>query len=305
MDRRTAVIVMVATSAAFLLFLTAAVALVVAASGGSSREVGGPGPNRVGVVEVKGVISSPDDILKDLKRFRERDDIKAILVRVDSPGGAVAPSQEIHDAIARTVKVKPVVVSMGNTAASGGYYLAVAASRIYAEPGTLTGSIGVIAELPQVDGLLDWAHLKVNTVRSGKFKDLGSPFRAMTDDDRKLFQGLIDEVYGQFLQAVAEGRKLPVEKIRPIADGRVLSGSQAKALGLIDSFGGLEEAAQGALELAKLTGKPTLVYPAEEFQFRLGDLVKQASGSAAAGFRSAAEPPLGLLFLMPFGEASR
>ncbi|MHB8417884.1 MAG: signal peptide peptidase SppA [Myxococcales bacterium] len=305
-ERRTLLLVVAVASAALTLFVVAAFTVMAAAvSSSSGRFDMGTGKVKVGVVEVKGMIGSPDAALKDLRRFEDREDVKAIVVRVDSPGGAVAPSQEIHDAIARIAKQKPVVVSMGNVAASGGYYLSVAATKIFAEPGTLTGSIGVIAELPEVDRLLDWAHLGMNVVKSGKLKDLGSPFRPMTDDDRKYFQGLIDDVYGQFLDAVVKGRKLPADKVKPIADGRVLSGAQAKALGLVDELGGFEDAAQAAVSLAHETGKPRLVYPPEEMEFRLSDFVKQASGSAVAGLRDAAEPPLGLLFLAPSAAGAR
>ncbi|MHB1844522.1 MAG: signal peptide peptidase SppA [Deltaproteobacteria bacterium] len=308
MDRRTLLIVLGAVAVAIAVFIAAAVFAVVAATGASGDDYGGAKTAKVGVVEIRGVIGSPDQILKDLRHFRDRDDIKAIVLRVDSPGGAVAPSQEIHDAIVAIVKKKPLVASMGNLAASGGFYVSVAAQKIYAEPGTLTGSIGVIADLPELDGLLDLAKVHVNVVKSGKFKDIGSPFRAMSDDDKRLFQALIDDVYGQFLTAVAEGRKLPVEKVRPIADGRVLTGAQAKALGLIDAFGGLEDAALAALALAKVEAKPKLVYPPEELELKLSDFLKQGSSAAAegaaAGLRGRALPPMGLLFVSPLAEAS-
>ncbi len=299
-ERRVVIAVVAVAAAAFTLFVVACFTVMAAAFSSSAGGFDtGSGKVKVGVVEVKGMISSPDDTLRDLRRFEERDDIKAIVVRVNSPGGAVAPSQEIHDSIARIAKKKPVVVSMGNLAASGGFYLSVAATQIFAEPGTLTGSIGVIAELPEVDQLLDWAHVKVNVIKSGKLKDLGSPVRPMTADDRAYFQSLIDDVYGQFLDAVVKGRKLPVDKVKPIADGRVLSGAQAKALGLIDELGGFEDAAQAAVTLAHETGKPRLVYPPEEMEFRLGDFVKQASRSAFSGLRESAAPPVGLLFVAP------
>lgn len=300
-ERRLVLLVVAIAGAAFMLFVIAA--LTVMSASFSSMDMGEGssrgGKVKIGVVDVKGMIGSPDQVLKDLRRFEARDDVKAVVVRVDSPGGAVAPSQEIHDAIARVARTKPVVVSMGNVAASGGFYLSVAATKIFAEPGTLTGSIGVIAELPEVDKLLEWAKVDMNVVKSGKLKDLGSPFRPMTDDDRKFFQGLIDDVYGQFLDAVAKGRKLPVDKVKPIADGRVLSGAQAKAAGLIDELGGFEDAAAEAVTLAHETGKPRFVYPPEETEFRLSDFVKQASGSAAAGLREAAAPMSGLLFVAP------
>ncbi len=301
MERRTLIIVVAIASAAFVLFAAAALTVIVTALRSSEEGFGLPGRIPVGVVQVEGMIRSPDEVLKQLRRFRDREDIRAIVVRVDSPGGAVAPSQEIHDAIARTAKVKPVVVSMGNEAASGAFYLAVAARRIYAEPGTLTGSIGVIADLPEVDQLLGWARVGVNVIKSGKLKDVGSPFRPMTDDDRKFLQGLIDDVYEQFLGAVAQGRKLSVDKVRPLADGRVLSGEQAQKVGFVDRLGGLEEAAEGALELAGAKGRPRLVYPPEETELKLSKFIRETSESAALGLREAATPPLGLLFLTPSG----
>jgi protease-4 len=307
MDRRTLVIVLAVVGGAFVLFFFSLIALVVAAgSGRGMRELGARGSNRIGVLEIKGAIRGSegqvDDWLQDLKDFRDEDGIKAVVVRVNSPGGAVAPSQEIHDALVRTAKTKPVVVSMGNVAASGGYYVALGGSKIYAEPGTLTGSIGVIAQLPEVDGLMDWAHLKMHTVRSGKLKDLGSPFRPMTEEDQKFFQGLIDDVYGEFLATVAKDRKLPIEEVRPIADGRVLTGKQAKALKLIDELGGMEDAVEGAMELAHLKGKPTLVYPPEDYTFRFRGMMRQAASAVAEGMRSSVVPPGGVLFLMPGAE---
>jgi protease-4 len=302
MDRRTLTILLITGLAFSMVFCGGLVAMMAVASGSSSglREPGDRGRQRVGVVEVKGVISSSDAILKDLKRFREADDIRAILVRVSSPGGAVAPAQEIHDAVIRAKKKKPVVVSMGDVAASGGYYLAAGASKIYAEPGTLTGSIGVIAELPEVDQLLDLSHIQMHTYRSGKFKDLGSPFRSPTDDDRKILQSVIDDTYDQFLHAVADGRQLKVEDVRPYADGRVLTGQQAKAAKLIDELGGMEDAAEAAVALAHLTGKPSLVYPPEEFHFRLSEILRDSSQAIAQGIqRALVSGHSGVYFLSP------
>jgi protease IV len=289
MDRRTLTLLLLVGVAFSFLFCGGLVAVMVAASGSSSgfAEAGERGRPRIGVIEVKGVITSSDEILKDLKRFREEKDIRAILVRVSSPGGAVAPSQEIHDAIVRANKLKPVVVSMGDVAASGGYYLAVGAGKIYAEPGTLTGSIGVIAEMPEVDQLLELSRVQMHTYRSGKFKDLGSPFRPPTEEDRKLLQSVIDDTYDQFLKAVAEGRKLKVEEVRPYADGRVMTGQQAKAAKLIDELGGMEDAAEAALALAHVEGKPALVYPPEDFRFRLKDFLREGSQALAEGVQRA------------------
>jgi protease-4 len=303
MERRHWTFLILAGLVSMLVFCSGVAAVVNAtADGDISRN---RGKNRVGVVEVTGIIQDADTTLKDLRHFRDNPTIKAIVVRVDSPGGAVAPSQELHDAIAKTTETKPVVVSMGNLAASGGFYLSVGASKIFAEPGTLTGSIGVIAEMPEVDALLDAAKLKMNVYRSGKFKDLGSPFRPPTDDDRKLFQSVIDDTYDQFLHAVADGRHLKVEEVRPIADGRVLTGRQAKDLKLIDDFGGLEAAAQEAVSLAKLTGEPTLVYPTPEFKFGLREFMRDESRAAIKGTVEGVSSALrggageGLLYLWP------
>ena len=274
MERRHWTYVILAGMVSMFVFCSGVAAIVSATNSG---EVEGKGQNKIGVLEVKGVIEKADPFLKDLKHFRDNDDIKAVLVRVDSPGGAVAPSQEMHDAIVRTTQQKPVVISMSNLAASGGYYLSVGATKIFAEPGTLTASIGVIAEMPQVDALMQWAKVKMNVYRSGKLKDLGSPFREPTEEDRKLFQGVIDDTYDQFLNAVAEGRHLKVEEVRPWADGRVLTGRQAQKLKLVDELGGLEEASHAAVELAKLTGEPTLVYPSPDVKFGLRELLRDNS----------------------------
>ena len=306
MERRHWTFLILAGLVTMFVFCSGVAAVVTAASGQDFSSRNG-GKNRVGVVEITGIIQDADAPLKQLRRFRDNPTIKAIVVRVNSPGGAVGPSQELHDAIAKATEKKPVVVSMGNLAASGGFYLSVGASKIFAEPGTLTGSIGVIAELPEVDALMDWAKLKMNVYRSGKLKDTGSPFRPPTDDDRKLLQGVIDDTYDQFLHAVADGRKLKVEDVRPIADGRVLTGRQAKDLKLIDELGGLDAAAQAAVDRAKLTGEPTLVYPSPEFKLGLRELFRDESRAAVRGVMdglgsaAGAEAGTGLLFLWPAG----
>jgi protease IV len=303
MDRRTLTVLLLAGFAFSFLFCGGLIAAMAVGAGSTSSRFTEPGERgrpRVGVIEVKGVITSSDEILKDLKRFREEKDIRAILMRVSSPGGAVAPSQEIHDAIVRANKKKPVVVSMGDVAASGGYYLAVGAGKIFAEPGTLTASIGVIAELPELDQLLDLTRVQMHTYRSGKFKDLGSPFRPPTEDDRKLLQSVIDDTYDQFLKAVADGRQLKVEEVRPYADGRVMTGQQAKAAKLIDELGGMEEASEAALELAHVSGKPALVYPPEDFHFRWKDFVRDSSQAAVEGVQhSLLKGHSGVYFLAP------
>ncbi len=217
----------------------------------------------VGVVKLKDAIMESSRTLKELKEFEEDSSVKALIVRIDSPGGAVGPSQEIHDAIKRIRKTKPVVASFESVAASGGYYVAVAADRIVSNAGTLTGSIGVIMNMANLSELYKWAKVERYNIKSGKFKDVGNESRPMTEEERRLMQDLIDNVYNQFLTAVAEGRRLPVESVRPYADGRVLSGEQAFKAGLVDKLGGLDVAIDVVKELTKLDAKTkvNLVYP--------------------------------------------
>ena len=218
--------------------------------------------DKVGVIEITGVISSAEEILEDLRDFREDSSIKAIVLRIDSPGGSVAPSQEIHDAVKKTAELKPLVVSMGSVAASGGYYIAVAGQQIVANPGTMTGSIGVIMEFSNYEELLKKIGWQNVVVKSGRFKDIGSPNRPMSDADRQLLQTMIDDVQSQFVSAVAEGRHLSPEKVREVADGRIMTGRQALAAGLVDKLGGLETAIDLAADLAGIVD-PKVIYPLE------------------------------------------
>jgi len=216
--------------------------------------------DKVGVVEITGVITSANDILENLHDFREDTAIKAIVLRIDSPGGSVAPSQEIHDAVKKTAELKPVIISMGSVAASGGYYIAVAGQQIVANPGTMTGSIGVIMEFANYEELLKKIGWQNIVVKSGRFKDIGSPNRPMSDADRQLLQTMIDDVQSQFVSAVAQGRHLSLEKVKEVADGRIMTGRQALAAGLVDKLGGLETAIDLAAELAGIDD-PKVVYP--------------------------------------------
>ncbi len=266
---------------AFFGFLVLAYSVVRGESPGIS---GGP---RVGVVVVKGTIgmgdpgADGDSVLKNLKRFEDDDTMKAVVVRIDSPGGAVGPSQEIHDQVLKLAKKKTVVCSLGNLAASGGFYIAVACPKIVASPGTLTGSIGVISQFPNVKGLVERFNVKMETIKSGKLKDAGNPFRDMTPEDRAYWQSLIDGVYEQFLSAVVEGRKLDRADVRKIADGRVLTGADAKALGLVDALGNFYDAVDLAKKEAKLSGEPHLVYPPDERGRFLQELLGGAAGAVA------------------------
>jgi len=218
----------------------------------------GHGGTTIGVIKLHGVIMDSQKTLKELKDFEEDSSVKAVLLRIDSPGGAVGPSQEIHDAVLRVDKVKPVIASMESVAASGGFYVAVAARKIVSNAGTLTGSIGVIMDFANLSELYKWGKVERFNIKSGKFKDIGSENRPMTADEKDLLQKLIGNVYEQFLRAVAAGRHLPVETIRPIADGRILTGEQAFDAKLVDKLGGLDVALDLIREEAKLDPKQKL-----------------------------------------------
>jgi protease-4 len=235
----------------------------------------GTGP-KIGVVELSGVISESKDIVGQLHELRKDRDIKAIVLRIDSPGGGVAPSQEIFRAVQRARKDKKVVCSMGTVAASGGYYVAAACDKIYASPGTITGSIGVISEFPHVQGLMALAKIDVDTIKSGALKDSGSPLRPMTDKERAFFQGFVDSVYEQFLDDVSTARKIPKETLRPLADGRILTGKEALDHKLVDELGNLEDAIEGAAKLAGATGEPVPVFEKKPGRGVLGELLRGA-----------------------------
>jgi protease-4 len=257
------------------------------------------------VVEAKGTIGElqggvdADKVVKLLKKYEKDDDIKAVVLRVDSPGGAVAPSQEIHDAVKRLKARKKVVVSMGGLAASGGYYISAPADKIYAEPGTLTGSIGVIFMHFNVRGLLDWAKIDETTLKTGKYKDTLSPFRPLQDTDREEIQGISDDIYGQFVKAVAEGRKLPEAKVRELAEGRIYTGNKAKELKLVDELGGFDDAVAAAWAMAGQSGEPKVQYPPKDHELSLRDLMRGAFQGAFQGATDSVQPRSGLMFLAP------
>ena len=236
----------------------AVLASSLAPSGGGGAIFGG----RVAVVELEGVIVDVDDLLRELKAHRENPLVKAVVIRINSPGGVVAPTQEVHAALIRLRESgKPVVASLGAVAASGGYYVAVAADRIYASPGTLTGSIGVIMRLANLDALMKKVGVDYVVVKAGRFKDIGSMARAMTPDERQVLQAMLDDVHGQFVSAVAAGRKLNRAQVLAFADGRVVSGVQAKTLKMVDALGGLDDALDGAASLAGLPKPPLVIGP--------------------------------------------
>ncbi len=215
----------------------------------------------IGLVEVKGMILDSKETIRQLRHFLKQDGVKAVVLRVDSPGGIVAPSQEIYEEVKKFAAKKKIIVSMGSLAASGGYYISAPATMIYANPGTITASIGVILKLSNIETLMDKIGIKSHTLKTGKYKDSGSPFRNFSPEDRAMLQSVIDNTHEQFIRAVAEGRKLPIEDVRKIADGRILSGEQAKGARLVDRLGTLQDAIEEAGKLAGIKGEPEVILP--------------------------------------------
>ncbi|MCB9646510.1 MAG: signal peptide peptidase SppA [Deltaproteobacteria bacterium] len=219
--------------------------------GGDHDQILGGRGERVGVVEVSGPIVTSDEITRQIREFARRDDLVALVLRIESPGGAVAPSQEIYQALREASAKKPVVASMGSTAASGGFWISLGADWVFASPGTITGSIGVITQTPDLTELAELARFRMRTFKSGPLKDAGNPFRALTEADEALFMGLINDIYDQFVTLTAERRGLPVEAVKKIADGRILTGRAALEADLVDELGGLWDAARKAVLLAR------------------------------------------------------
>ncbi|UCD16289.1 MAG: signal peptide peptidase SppA [Candidatus Zixiibacteriota bacterium] len=245
---------------------------------------------RVAVVEVFGVIEYSEDIVRQLKRWGETDNVKAIVLHINSPGGAVAPSQEIYDEILRIRydDGKIVVASMSSVAASGGYYISCAADQIMANPGTITGSIGVIMQILTAEKLMKTIGISYEVVKSGQLKDVGILDRAMSEHERRMLTSMVMDTHEQFVEAVAEGRSLEKEEIYPLADGSVFSGRQAVEIGLIDTLGGFEDAVRYAAELAGIKGEPKtvkVVKPKPSFFDLLGSLLGKAD-NAVSGLQS-------------------
>lgn len=217
--------------------------------------------NDIAVIEVEGVITKSKPVVDKLLRLKKDTSIKAIVVRINTPGGGVGPSQEIYEELMKMRDKKKIVASMESVAASGGYYIACAAHKIFANPGTITGSIGVIIEFANIEDLLGKIGLKSVVIKSGKYKDILSPTRTMSPEEQALLQGVIDSVHKQFIDAVAKGRTLPRDKVIPIADGRIFSGEQAKEIGLVDQLGNFQDALDAAAKMCGITGEPRVLYP--------------------------------------------
>ena len=222
---------------------------------------------KIAVIEIRGSITQSSGIIEDLQQYAEDEGVKAIILRIDSPGGGVGPSQEIYREVMKIKSnhKKKVITSMGSVAASGGYYIASACDLIVANPGTITGSIGVIMEFTNIEELFKKIGIKGVVLKSGEHKDIGSPFREMTPEEKKLIQSVIDNVHQQFIQAVAEGRKMERSKVAQVADGRILTGEQAKQLGLVDQLGNLQDAIDTAAKMVGIEGKPVVLYPKKKF----------------------------------------
>lgn len=248
----------------------------------------GGGSERIAVVPIEGVIDDAmaKSVNRHLKQYGEDSRVKAVILRIDTPGGGVSASQEIHREVLRLKEKKKIIVSMGSVAASGGYYIACPADKIFANQGTVTGSIGVIAEWINYKELAEWAKVKPVVFKSGEFKDTGSPTRDLTDKEKEYFQGMINELYGQFVGAVLEGRKgrgkedavIDMEKVKSLADGRVFTGEAAVKNGLVDEIGNYEDVIRATAKLVGIKGEPQIVTPPKPKEgFSLLDLLLGAT----------------------------
>ena len=269
----------------FFLMVSAAIAAVATLGVTALLVVGGRSADlefgeKVGVVEVTGIITDSKETIDQIKQLREEDSIKAIVIRINSPGGAVAPSQEIYREIRKTVPLKKVVASMGSVAASGGYYIAAAADGIVANPGTITGSIGVIMAYTNYRALLDKIGLVPVVVKSGSYKDTGSPVREMTEAEREFLENFTAKIHRQFIKDIVNGRRMDPEKVKSLADGRIYTGEESRALGLVDRLGNVEDAIEWAGRMGGIKGKVSSVYVGEDrfslLDYLLGTSLKES-----------------------------
>jgi protease-4 len=218
----------------------------------------------IGIIEINGVILSSKKIIEDMKIFADQEAIKAIIIRIDSPGGGIGPSQEIYREIMKIRTKKKIIASMGSVAASGGYYVASATDGIVANPGTITGSIGVIMEYANIMEIAKKIGISPVVIKSGKYKDMGSPLRELKDTEKKIFQNLVNELHLQFVNDVAKARKIDIPTMKTLADGRIYTGEKAFNLKLIDRLGNLDDAVRWAGEIANIKGELNPVYPKED-----------------------------------------
>jgi protease IV len=223
------------------------------------------GAGKIAVVEIEGMISESKELMQNIIKFKEDDSVKGVVLRINSPGGAVGPTQEIYREVVKLKDKKPVYVSMGSLCASGGYYIAAAGQKLYANPSTVTGSIGVVMQLTMLQHLIEKLGIEMRTIKAGEYKDAGTPFRQMTKEERAYFNRLVENIHNQFIQDVSESRKMDLEKIRKLSDGRVFTGTQAKELGLVDSIGNFYDTVADFQKTLGIEGKPTLVYARKPF----------------------------------------
>ncbi len=237
--------------------------------------------NKIGIVPIDGTITESEDTLKLMRKYRKNKTIRAVILRINSPGGAVAPAQEIYREIERLKEKKPVIASIETIGASAAYYIASNTSRVVCSKGTITGSIGVIMILADMHEVLDWAGVKVNIIKAGKFKDIGSGVRPLTDKEREILEGFAEEIHEQFIKDVATGRegKIDIEKVREIADGSFFTGSKAKELGLVDEIGNFYDAVKIAAKLGNIDGEPKLEFPEEKWDSYLDVFMESAARS--------------------------
>lgn len=222
---------------------------------------------KIGVVELDGIIADSRQVMKEIIKYKENKDIRAVILRINSPGGSVAPTQEIYREIQKLKEKKTVFTSMGSVCASGGYYIASVTDKVYANPSTITGSIGVIMEQMVIEDLLKKIGVQTNTLKAGDLKDAGSVFRKMTDAERQYFTNFMKEIHDQFIADVASGRNMPVDAVAKLSDGRIYTGTQAKKLNLIDDIGNFYDAVDDLGKAVGIKGKPTLVYSEKPFSF--------------------------------------
>jgi protease-4 len=270
MKNKPILIIFVSALALGVLFFSVLYLATLVSGGKASQSLSPlPGMEKIALVKIEGMLITADAIVDEINNYAEDSSVRAILIRIDSPGGGVVASQEIFNAVlnARKQGKKKVVISMGSVAASGGYYIAAAGDRIIANPGTLTGSIGVKMEFANLEKLLEKIGVRGMVVKAGEYKDIGSPFREMTEPEKRLLQAVIDDVHSQFIEAVAKGRNLPEADVKAIADGRIFTGRQALQLKLVDQLGDLEDSINVTAELAGIKGKPKVVKKEKKVPF--------------------------------------
>ncbi len=257
------ILMFITVSASFFILLSTIIGLTVGSVSDFDTHDRKKG-EKVGIVEVNGIIGESDQIVESIKKFRENDSVKAIVLRIDSPGGGVGASQEIYKEIEKTIGKKSVIASMGSVAASGGYYIAAPATGIIANPGTITGSIGVLLNFTNFENLLSKIGLESFVLKSGEYKDVGSPVRKMSNNERDFLENFLKNIHMQFIRDVSEGRSIEFAQVEKIADGRIYTGEEAKELGLIDRLGNIEDAIEWAGKEGNIEGKIEVVYAEKE-----------------------------------------